>query len=421
MTVGTLTVRGASDTRNVLLLNYFGTAVPLTVLNGFTLADDGRIQNFNSGFVVQGGTITVTNTQMSQDGGLVQTTNSTMYLYSSQYQLTNGIFEGGHVWLGSPSGPSVFNQYGGSAQIADLAFLTAPSQSGPGSGGGSYALYGGYLSLPGGLDVRGENGATTSYFQSGGTNQTTLVHIEAGLFGRSPSFTLNGGLLADDNMELRGDGFGGAVTLNQNGGAHLITDTLSIAGGSSHGTTIFPATYNLNSGTLSAGAIELNANGGDAVFLQSNATTTAQTIYAHSIGYYGADNSRITLAGGSLSCSNFTTIDGGGTFNQTGGALVVSNLLEYGGSRDWWAGFAIYGTYTLTAGTVSAKDISITGDWIIGDSSTSRITNPGTFSLSHLLLHGAQFLYSHSIFYAHTDRHFCSHPSTRQKTTLERD
>src|SRR5947208_9271414 len=34
MTVSNLTVRGAWDTENVLLLNYFGTAVPLTVING---------------------------------------------------------------------------------------------------------------------------------------------------------------------------------------------------------------------------------------------------------------------------------------------------------------------------------------------------------------------------------------------------
>src|SRR5438105_2987909 len=48
MTVSNLTVRGAWDTENVLLLNYFGTAVPLMVLNGLTLQDDGRIVNFNA-------------------------------------------------------------------------------------------------------------------------------------------------------------------------------------------------------------------------------------------------------------------------------------------------------------------------------------------------------------------------------------
>src|SRR5882757_430470 len=57
MTVSNLTIRGAWDTENTLLLNYAGTAVPLTVLNGLTLQDDGRLLNFNSGLVIQGGTV----------------------------------------------------------------------------------------------------------------------------------------------------------------------------------------------------------------------------------------------------------------------------------------------------------------------------------------------------------------------------
>src|SRR5438309_986730 len=74
MTVSNLTIRGATNTENTLLLNFFGTAVPLTVLNGLTLQDGAQILNFNSGLVVQGGTITVTNSQIIQDGGFVRTT-----------------------------------------------------------------------------------------------------------------------------------------------------------------------------------------------------------------------------------------------------------------------------------------------------------------------------------------------------------
>ena len=66
MTVGSLTIRGAWDTMNTLLLNYADTALPLTVLNGLTLQDMARIVNFNSGLVVQGGTIIVTNAQIIQ-------------------------------------------------------------------------------------------------------------------------------------------------------------------------------------------------------------------------------------------------------------------------------------------------------------------------------------------------------------------
>jgi len=74
MTVSNLTIRGAWDKENSLLLNYFGTAMPLTVLNGVTLQDSARILNFNSALIVQGGTIVVTNGQLVQDGGFVRTT-----------------------------------------------------------------------------------------------------------------------------------------------------------------------------------------------------------------------------------------------------------------------------------------------------------------------------------------------------------
>src|ERR1051326_882826 len=112
MTVSNLTIQGAWDTENVLLLNYFGTAVPLTVLNGLTLRDMARIVNFNSGLVVQSGTITVSNAQIYQDGGFVRTTNTTMYLQNAEYDLTNGVFEGGTVLFGFPVSAR-FNQYNG--------------------------------------------------------------------------------------------------------------------------------------------------------------------------------------------------------------------------------------------------------------------------------------------------------------------
>jgi hypothetical protein len=157
-----------------------------------------------------------------------------------------------------------------------------------------------------------------------------------------------------------------------------------MAGYNTHGYNSDPATYNLNGGMLSAGVIELDANNGDSVFVQSNATTSAGTVFAHSEGYFLSDNTFITLAAGTLSCSNYTTDDGRATFNQSGGELIVSNLLDFRGSRNVGGPTIYYGTYTFTGGTVTASNISIT-QWIIGDGSTNRISNPGFFSLSHLL------------------------------------
>jgi hypothetical protein len=57
MTVSNLTISRSANTTNTLLLNYFGTALPLTVSNGLRLQDTTRaIVNFNSGLAVQSGT-----------------------------------------------------------------------------------------------------------------------------------------------------------------------------------------------------------------------------------------------------------------------------------------------------------------------------------------------------------------------------
>jgi hypothetical protein len=127
------------------------------VLNGVTLQDDGRLENFNSALVVQSGSVLVTNSIMIQDGGLVRITNAPMYLRNSEYDLTNGVFEAGDVILGQPVAAR-FNQYGGAAVITNLLFGAGSLGS-----GGSYALYGGYLTLPNGLSLIAGGSASSSY------------------------------------------------------------------------------------------------------------------------------------------------------------------------------------------------------------------------------------------------------------------
>jgi hypothetical protein len=379
MTVSNLTIRGATNTENTLLLNSFGTAVPLTVLNGITLQDGAQILNFNSGLVVQGGTFMITNSDMIQDGGFVRATNGPMYLSGSEYDLTNGVFEGGTVALGYPVSAH-FNQYGGTVRIASLGMASYVA----GTNLNGYSLYGGTLELPGGMFLLGQSGGL-SYFQAGGTNHTTQVTLEPNYGGWVGGFTLNGGLLADSGVELM-PGYETPIAIEQNGGSHVITNTLLLVGGATHAISD-PTVYHLNGGALSAGTIELDADGGDTFFVQSNATTTAGTVYAHSVGYFSSFNTTITLAGGTLSCSNYTTVDGGGRLNQSGGALVVSNLLDFGGSREPGGTLypPIYGTYNFTSGTLTASNINISGILRIGNGTTNRISNPGFFELSHLL------------------------------------
>ncbi|MBW8863647.1 MAG: hypothetical protein JF609_01755 [Verrucomicrobia bacterium] len=378
MTVSNLTISGAGDAGNVLLLNYAGTAVPLTVLNGLTLQDGAQILNFNSGLVVRSGASVVTNSEIIQDGGSVDMANAPMNLSNARYEMTNGVFEGGTVWVGAPVFSS-FNQYGGTVAITNLNL----GPRSPGSSfGGAYALYGGTLDLPGGLKLLGDSGSMASYFQSGGTNRTTQVMIEPGLFGISPSFKLNGGLLADDVVDVFGDDFNGA-TLEQNGGAHIVSEVVSVSGGAHNPNEPHPAIYQLNAGILSAHAMNLDATSGDAAFIQSNGMSQVADIQAHSGGIYSYFTTAVDLSGGTLSCSNLFITDGGG-IHQYGGALTVSNTLNVVGYRE--PGPRLYTRYEFFGGTLAASNINVDGDWIIGDSSgANRISNPGTCSLSHTL------------------------------------
>jgi hypothetical protein len=370
LTVHDLVVRGSSGTPSLILSNA-GTATPLRALNGLSVEDGAKLVNLNSGLIVDGTLFNVTNAQIIQDGGFVRTTNSTLRLLNSTYHMTNGVFEGGTVWAGTPfpALPGQFNQYGGAVKILNLGLYH------------NYSLYGGTLDLPGGMNLIGQQGGT-SYFQAGGTNRTSHVMMQDDYAGSGPHLTLNGGLLAAGDVDVR-SGWFGTTTFEQNGGTHIVTNSLKVVGGSTTGATVRPATYYLNAGTLIAGNMELNANQGDSVFVLSNGTAHAETIYAHSVGWFGSFVINMSMSGGSLSCSNFTLDDGRGNFSQSGGAFGVSNLLTITGSRN--LNLTYYGSYTFTGGTVTASNLNIAGDWIIGDGSTNRISNPGFISLSHTL------------------------------------
>ena len=153
-------------------------------------------------FVVRRGTVLVTNAQIIQDGGLVRTTNATMTLGNGgAYHLTNGVFEGGLVELGTPS-RGRFYQYGGTAVIASLQFNTF----GPRACG--YSLYGGTLHLPGGVSFSG-----AQYFQAGGTNRTPRVLMGIAYGAGAADFTLDGGLLAVGDVDIQAGYYGGIVDL----------------------------------------------------------------------------------------------------------------------------------------------------------------------------------------------------------------
>ena len=122
MTVSNLFIDGATNTENTLLLNNFGTAVPLTILNALSLRDGAQILNFNSSLIVDGITFSVTNSDIIQDGGFMLTTNG-MALNDSTFAISNGVFVAGFVGIGYPKSAH-FSQYGGSVTISNIAFAS---------------------------------------------------------------------------------------------------------------------------------------------------------------------------------------------------------------------------------------------------------------------------------------------------------
>ncbi len=99
MTVSNLSVFGPPGSRNTLLLNFFGTAVPLRVLNDCTISTNGSLLSLNSGlqvgrnlmitsnatFVQQGGVTIATNGEFTIQGGRMALTNATVQLSSQAY------------------------------------------------------------------------------------------------------------------------------------------------------------------------------------------------------------------------------------------------------------------------------------------------------------------------------------------------
>ena len=376
LTVNDLTVACFGGGSNTLLLNFFGTAVPLRVLNGMSVRPGGTVLNLSSGLTVENGSLGITNAQLIQDGGFVRATNVTTYLEGGGvYQLTNGLFEGEAVQLGV-QGEGSFNQYGGTASMNSLNAGGTTF----GFGSGIYHLHGGNLAVRGKLHVGGYY-SSGEFLQFGGTNASSLLEVSP--FWSGPAiYRLNGGSLNTDFSWISGTDFA-STTFEQNGGSHIVANTLTLYGSQSHGWKGHQTKYFLKDGILSARFIKLDGGGGYNVFAQTNGTTSVWDTLFLNWGqsmYIG----EVFLYGGTLACANVLFSGAGDDIWQTGGNFIVTNLFSFGG-------YTMYGLprsakYTFSGGTVTASNIDLSAEWLIGSSDqTGRVTNSGYFKLSRTL------------------------------------
>lgn len=146
-----------------------------------------------------------------------------------------------------------------------------------------------------------------------------------------------------------------------------------------------PASYSIANGAMSAQSLVL-----DGTYGNCNVTiTNANVAIDGSLEVLGLTwcPSQLNLQSGTLACSDVVNAAGSMFINQTGGALVVSNLFVFDGyyPRPYNSTYE-HVTYGFTGGTLAASNIQIDAEWNIGSSSQpGRISNPGYFRLSGIL------------------------------------
>lgn len=405
---------GATDSFNVLLLNYAGFNTPLSTTM-LSIGSNAALTSLSSAVTVadrlsiggalnQGDYSTLTTAQMSigdigpgacnmTNGSLLATGSQTMggnfSSYFRQYGGTNypaslvlqsgGEYDmyGGDITAARlifRGGSGTFNQLGGVVK-PDRMYVTTTT----------YVQAGGIFSssevdLPGITSVY--DYADLGYFlQMGGSNSTSYLSIgnyyppffNASAFG---GYTLSNGVLNTSTTSL---GPWGGFT--QSGGTHS-AGGLGLQGTEVYiGAASYPS-YSLSGGTLSCGGIGMSiarfSQTGGTNHISGNLTMTWNSYY----------NSSYALSGGVLQASNTTitsTTYGGGGFGQSGGTQVISNLLtvsRFSPSSQSSYVNAYLLDFLLTGGQLIAQNIEVDSGATFHHRG-GTIVNSGSITLSN--------------------------------------
>jgi hypothetical protein len=301
MTVSDLTISATAGSANTLLLNYFGTAIPLNVLSNCSIiGTNGRILSLYSELQVGGSLTVVTNGSFAQQGGVTIVTNGSVGVGDGSVAVTNAVLMLAGVDLASGG----FDQTGGSLNAQSLRI-----------GSGGFGLDGGMASI-GSINVSGN-----SPFFPG-------------------TISLNNGVLMSTNVRI----FNGEIY--QSGGQCIVNGDVGVEGLFQDYGPSYTASYWLSNGLLHCEGLSLFDVGG---FFHYGGTNSVAGSLAM------GDFSRYELSGGMLCTSNTTLeqenfVDYGydTEFIQSGGVHWVTNTLTCDGQ---------YAKYELQAGTLSAPNI----------------------------------------------------------------
>jgi hypothetical protein len=276
---------------------------------------------------------------------------------------------------GFHGGTGIFQQSGGNNQAGDLAI----------NAGGSYTLSAGNLTSN---SVEEINAGT--FTQTGGSNNLSNQLIVGGL--GAASYSLSGGFLSIGTLgfeDIGGGTDGGAIfspadKFTQTGGANNDNGDLEVGVNGATGT------YSLSNGSLTVGIsptnfVEANigVSGGTGIFNQSSGSVSFNG--SLNIGTGGGNsNGSYTLSGGQLNvekygttAQGFVTVGGSngdvGTFNQTGGTVLVGDYLHQAFELHLGDGPGGSGTYSLGG----SGSLIIAGNEIVGNAGTGTFTQTG--------------------------------------------
>ena len=334
MTVDTLTIRGAWDTKNALLLNYAGTTTPLRVLRELNIDADGRLVMLYSGLRVDG--VLHLQGELDQEGGQLAFTSSTMQIEGGRFNLTNGVVNGFSIYLGG-TGDGYMNHDSGVVALTNWLALGAKAGAGPTGSDGTYVLRNGWL-MVGVHEAVGHHGVGT-LIQEGGTNTAPSIAVGKG------QYLKNGGGLFAGELRILSPSLVPRPNMIHAGGTATISNALRVVGGDRLGPE--PVRFDMVGGSLSARHIQLEHAG---TFTQSNGTVNlAGELLIYTSGW--RSRSDYYLYGGNLSASR-TTISWSCSVNQSGGTHSVSNEL-------WMSGYEA--VYRFSGGSLNSRNIRLSG------------------------------------------------------------
>jgi hypothetical protein len=183
-------------------------------------------------------------------------------------------------------------------------------------GGGTCHLRSGNM-FCGTVNIAMQTGGGATFLQDGGTNHIGSLNLGIG----GSEYDLNDGVLFTGNTMVMAYREGGAF--QQNGGAHVVTNILTIQGCAGHDCN--GAYYILTNGNFSAQSLQIDDSGGWSTFWQKNGTT----LISGTVEALGAAVARgsVEVDAGFFGCADVSNVNNGIVdIGQAGGAVIVATF-----------------------------------------------------------------------------------------------